>query len=39
VDSRGDLYVGEVNWAGGGRNGLVPEECHTLQKFERITQG
>src|SRR5205814_9201049 len=36
-DSRGDLYVGEVTWAAGGRNGEVPEGCHTLQKLVRLT--
>ena len=35
VDSRGDLYVAEVIWMAGGKDGLVPETCHTLQKFVR----
>jgi DNA-binding beta-propeller fold protein YncE len=35
VDSRGDLYVAEVIMSGGGRAGLVPVSCHTLQKFVR----
>jgi DNA-binding beta-propeller fold protein YncE len=33
LDSRGDLYVGEVTWTAGGNRGLVPPECHTLQKL------
>ena len=33
VDSRGDLYVGEVTWSAGGNRGLVPADCHSLQKF------
>ena len=33
VDSRGDLYVAEVTWTFAGRAGLVPPDCHTLQKF------
>ena len=33
VDSRGDVYVGEVTWSAGGMRGEVPEDCHTLQKF------
>jgi DNA-binding beta-propeller fold protein YncE len=33
IDSRGDLYVGEVNWSAGGES--VPAGCHTLQKFIR----
>jgi DNA-binding beta-propeller fold protein YncE len=36
VDSRGDLYVAEVSLSGGGRTGLVPASCHTLQKFVRV---
>lgn len=35
VDSRGDLYVAEVALSAGGRAGLVPTTCHTLQKFVR----
>lgn len=33
VDSRGDLYVSEVSYAGGVSQGLVPGTCHSLQKF------
>jgi DNA-binding beta-propeller fold protein YncE len=33
VDSRGDIYVGEVVLSAGGSRGLVPTTCHTLQKF------
>ena len=36
VDSRGDVYVAEVAMSGGGRAGMVPASCHTLQKFARI---
>lgn len=36
VDSRGDLYVGEVTWTYGVRQGYVPEGCHALQKFARL---
>ena len=36
ADSRGDLYVGEVIRSGGGNAGLVPLDCHTLQKFLRL---
>ena len=36
ADSRGDLYVSEVTYSGGGRFGLVPLDCHSLQKFVRI---
>jgi DNA-binding beta-propeller fold protein YncE len=35
VDSRGNLYVGEVTETFGVRPGLVPAGCHTLQKFSR----
>lgn len=37
VDSRDDLYVGEVTWSAGGKRGEVPETCHTLQKLRRTT--
>jgi hypothetical protein len=33
LDSRGDLYVGEVVMSAGGNRGLVPADCHSLQKF------
>lgn len=36
IDSRGDLYVGEVVWSGGGNRGVVPPDCHALQKFTRV---
>lgn len=36
VDSRGDLYVSEVTWTYGVRQGYVPEGCHALQKFARL---
>jgi DNA-binding beta-propeller fold protein YncE len=35
VDSRGDVYVGEVTLSGGGNQGKVPADCHSLQKFVR----
>jgi len=35
VDSRGDLYVVEVNYSAGGKAGLIPIDCHTVQKFIR----
>jgi DNA-binding beta-propeller fold protein YncE len=35
VDSRGDVYVGEVTYADFGSAGRVGPECHTLQKFAR----
>ena len=35
VDSHGDLYVGEVVMSAGGNRGLVPDTCHSLQKFVR----
>ena len=37
VDSRGDVYVGEVTWTFAGKAGLVPPDCHTLQKFVRVS--
>lgn len=37
ADSHGDLYVAEVTYSGGGKNGVVPPTCHALQKFVRRT--
>jgi len=36
VDSRGNLYVGEVMMSAGGNRGLVSPTCHSLQKFARV---
>jgi hypothetical protein len=36
VDSHGDIYVAEVVWSGGANRGLVPPDCHSLQKFTRL---
>jgi DNA-binding beta-propeller fold protein YncE len=33
IDSRGDLYIGEVVWSAGGNRGMVPPSCHALQKL------
>ena len=38
VDSRGDVYVAEVTWSAGGSRGLVPPDCHALQKFTRAEE-
>lgn len=38
VDSHGDLYVAEVTHTFAGREGLVPADSHTLQKFQRLGQ-
>lgn len=35
VDSQNAVYVAEVAWAGGGKTGVVPGTCHSLQKFVR----
>jgi DNA-binding beta-propeller fold protein YncE len=37
ADDRGDLYVGEVVMSAGGNRGLVPPDCHALQKFVRLS--
>jgi DNA-binding beta-propeller fold protein YncE len=36
IDSRGDVYVAEVVMSAGGKRGLVPPTCHSLQKFIRL---
>ena len=35
VDSRGDIYVSEVNYTAGIARGVIGHESHTLQKFVR----
>jgi DNA-binding beta-propeller fold protein YncE len=35
VDGQGAVYVSEVAMSAGGRAGVVPASCHTLQKFVR----
>lgn len=35
VDSKGDLYVGEVTYTFGVSRGMAPADCHTFQKFVR----
>jgi sugar lactone lactonase YvrE len=35
IDSRGDMYVGEVTWTIGVSTGIVAEDAHTFQKFAR----
>lgn len=35
-DSFGNLYVAEVVYSAGGRKGMVPQDCHALQKFRRV---
>jgi len=37
VDSKGDVYVGEVTWTFAVSRGLAPADCHTFQKFELKT--
>jgi DNA-binding beta-propeller fold protein YncE len=39
ADSHGDLYVGEVGMSAGARAGLIPLDCHALQKFVRLQPG
>jgi DNA-binding beta-propeller fold protein YncE len=36
VDSNGDLYVAEVVWTIAGKAGLVPPDCHTVQKLALV---
>lgn len=38
VDSKGDIYVGEVTYTFGVSRGGVPADCHTFQKFIRRRQ-
>ncbi|TMF64226.1 MAG: hypothetical protein E6I14_03795 [Chloroflexi bacterium] len=36
LDANGDLYVAEVVWTIAGKAGLVPPDCHTVQKLQRV---
>ena len=36
VDSKGDVYVGEVSYTFAGKAGVVPADAHSFQKFTRI---
>src|SRR5262249_55746729 len=36
LGARGDVYVSEVTWSAGGNRGVVPADCHSLQKFARL---
>jgi hypothetical protein len=36
VGANGDLYVAEVTWTIAGKSGLVPPDCHTLQKLTPV---
>ena len=38
VDLHGNIYVAEVTWSAGGRLGIVPADCPSLRKFEKIKQ-
>ena len=38
LDSRGDMYVGEVSWSIVGQSLDPPRELRSLQKFVRVTQ-
>ena len=33
LDSRGALYVGEVNWSAGGNEGMIPPDCPCLRRY------
>jgi DNA-binding beta-propeller fold protein YncE len=37
IDASGAIYVSEVTWSAGGRRGMVPANCHAIQKFARQT--
>ena len=37
VDSRGDIYVGEVSYTNWGRRGPIPPGLRSLQKLVRVT--
>jgi DNA-binding beta-propeller fold protein YncE len=36
IDRHGDFYIGEVTLSAGANQGLVPRDCHSLQKFVRL---
>jgi sugar lactone lactonase YvrE len=37
LDPFGDLYVSEVVYSAGGKHGMVPVDCPSLQKFTRVS--
>jgi DNA-binding beta-propeller fold protein YncE len=36
VDAQGSIYVSEVTMSAGGNRGLIPRDCHCVQKFVRV---
>ena len=36
VDSNGTIYVGEVNWSAGGKDGDIPPDCPCLRRYVRV---
>jgi hypothetical protein len=38
VDHQGNLYLAEVVWAAGGREGRAPDGCSALQKLTRVIE-
>jgi hypothetical protein len=36
VDSRGDIYVGEVSYTNWGRRGPIPPDLRSLQKLAKV---
>ena len=36
LDSAGTIYVGEVNWSAGGKDGMVPADCPCLRRYTRV---
>ena len=39
IDSRGDIYVGEVSWTIMGQHLKPPRELRSLQKLEKLNYG
>ncbi len=36
LDSAGTIYVGEVNWSAGGKDGELPPDCPCLRRYIRV---
>ena len=36
LDSNRTIYVGEVNWSAGGKDGDIPPDCPCLRRYVKV---
>ena len=36
LDSKRTIYVGEVNWSAGGKDGDIPPDCPCLRRYVKV---